>query len=210
MPSTWRPMSKIMSSHAAGVRLALLALPLLILRWAAPMCRTSSRRRPSTTASWDSPTAADVKARYAAAEPTNRGWQPTTVAPESGIVSHLPLYMEDPFEDKGHGRTDETHPHDVYRGGWEDYVAIPYGFSRFPGNWLMFPVSAVVTTPWTIMESDSYLSRQLLGYDHDAVPTPHHVFETEPNAPPVESTTTEPAPQPTTPEPAAETTGQTT
>jgi len=132
---------------------------------------------PSVTAQWDSATAADVKAHYAPAEQRQRGWPETTLTPESGAVAHLPLYFEDPFEDKG-----ETDPHNVYRGGWEDYVAIPYGFGRFTANWLLLPVSAVVTTPWTIMESDGKLSRQLLGYDHDAERTPHHVFELEPQA----------------------------
>jgi hypothetical protein len=32
----------------------------------------------------------------------------------------------------------------------------------------MLPVSAVVTPPCMLMESDGQLSRQALGYDHDA------------------------------------------
>jgi hypothetical protein len=135
---------------------------------------------PSVTMRWDTPAATDIKEHYAPAALRERGWARVTVATESGGVAHLPLYFEDPFEDKGHGRTDETDPHNVYRGGWEDYVAVPYGFGRFTANWLLLPVSAIVTTPWTIMESDGKLSRQLLGYDHDAVHTPHHVFEPAP------------------------------
>ena len=123
---------------------------------------------PAVTAQWDSPTALDVKERGQPAEPSNRGWETITVAAESGAVTHWPLYFEDPFEDKGHGRTDETHPGDVYRLGWEDYVAFPYGLARYTANWLFLPVSAVVTPPWTLMESDGRLSRQALGYDHDA------------------------------------------
>lgn len=138
---------------------------------------------PSTTMNWDSPTTADVRARFAEAPPRERGWEATTVAAESGGVYHYPLYFEDPFVDKGHGRTDETHPHDVYRGGWEDYVALPYCPARFVGNVLLFPASVVVTPPWTIMESDGRLSKQLLGYDHDA--TPAHDFV--PQAPPAAS-----------------------
>jgi hypothetical protein len=138
---------------------------------------------PAVRAQEDSPTTADVKARYAAAEPRQRGWGGTTVCAESGAVAHLPLYFEDPFEDKGHGRTDETDPHNVYRGGWEDYFAMGYCYARFTGNWLLLPASAIVTTPWTIMESDGKLSRQLLGYDHDAERTPHHVFEIGPPEP---------------------------
>ncbi|MCK4343432.1 MAG: hypothetical protein KAY37_17095 [Phycisphaerae bacterium] len=125
---------------------------------------------PSVTAAWDSPTAADVKARYEPLEPRHRAWGAMTVACESGAVAHYPLYFEDPFEDKGHGRTDATQPHNVYRLGWEDWLAIPYGISRFTANWLLLPVSAVVTPPGTVMESDGRLSRQLLGYDHDALP----------------------------------------
>jgi hypothetical protein len=138
---------------------------------------------PSATMQWDSPTATDVKARFAMAEQRQRDWEQTTLTADSGAVAHLPLYFEDPFEDKGDGRTDETDPHNVYRGGWEDYVALPYCFGRFTANWLLLPVSAVVTTPWTIMESDGKLSRQLLGYDHDAERTPHHVFEVGPPEP---------------------------
>jgi len=155
---------------------------------------------PSATAQWDSPTVADTKARYAAAEPRRRSWSQMTASVEGGHVDHLPLYFEDPFEDKGHGRTDDTHPHDVYRGGWEDYFAIGYCYARFTANWLLLPVSAVVTTPWTIMQSDGRLSRQLLGYDHDAARTGHHVFELaggqpEPAAP-AEIATSRSAPEP--------------
>ncbi len=125
---------------------------------------------PSTTMNWDSPTAADVKASHQPAEPRHRSWQTTTVAAESGGVDHWPLYFEDPFVDKGDGRTDETDPHNVYRNGWEDWVAFPYCPARFIGNTLLLPVSAVVTPPWTVMESDGKVSRQFLGYDHDAAP----------------------------------------
>ncbi len=125
---------------------------------------------PAVSADWDSPSAADILARYAPSEPRRRDWPVQTVAARSGAIAHWPLYFEDPFEDKGDGRTDETHARDVHRLGWEDYMAFPYCFARFTANWLMLPVSALVTPPWTVMESDGHLSRQLLGYDHDAVP----------------------------------------
>lgn len=123
---------------------------------------------PSTTMQWESPTATDVKARFKPAEPRGRDWTTATVCTQSGVVSHWPLYFEDPFEDKGHGRTDATDPHNVYHLGWEDWVAVPYGISRFTLNWLMLPVSAVVTPPCTVMESDGVISKQLVWYDHDA------------------------------------------
>lgn len=125
---------------------------------------------PAVKMQLDSPTAADVKARFSTQEVARRDWPATTATPVSGIVEHYPLYMEDPFVDKGHGRTDETHPGDVYRLGWEDWVALPYSPARFTGNWIMLPVSFLVTPPCTVMESDGHISKQLLGYDHDAVP----------------------------------------
>ena len=51
-----------------------------------------------------SPTAADICANYEPAEPRHREWETTTVCAASGAVTHWPLYFEDPFEDKGHGR----------------------------------------------------------------------------------------------------------
>jgi hypothetical protein len=111
----------------------------------------------------DSPTAAHV---YASQEPVairEREWSTAHLAPASGAVSHGPLYFEDPFEDKGAGRSD-------YRWGWEDYVAMPYGFFRYLLNGAALPVSLIVTPPWSEMESDGRVSRQLLGYDHDAEP----------------------------------------
>ncbi len=120
---------------------------------------------PAAQHSGESPTSADIKARYAAAEPRSRGWDQRTIAPSAPAVTHGPLYMEDPFEDKG-----TTYR---YRLGWEDWVAVPYCYARFTLNYLMLPVSAVVTPPCTVMESDGELSEQLLGYDHDAKPVEH-------------------------------------
>lgn len=123
---------------------------------------------PSTTMEWRSPTERDVEANYDPAEPRQREWEPRVAAYHSGAIRHLPLYMEDPFVDKGHGRTDESHPHDVYRLGWEDWVALPYCPARFTLNWLMMPVSMIVTPPCAVLESDGEVSEQLLGPDHDA------------------------------------------
>jgi len=137
---------------------------------------------PATMTPWDTPTAQDVKVRIAPAEPRYRDWEACTVATESGAIQHEPLYFEDPFVDKGHGRTDETHPQNVYRLGWEDFVATPYCIARYTANWLLLPVSAIVTPPWTVMESDGVLSRQLLGYDHDAAPMTQRVPQSPPAA----------------------------
>lgn len=120
---------------------------------------------PSAAGGYESPTVKDVYARFEPSEVRTRDWEPMTATPRSGRVTHWPLYFEDPFEDKGSG-------HDGYYVGWEDYVAMPYGLARFTANWLLLPVSAVVTPPWTLMESDGVLSRQALGYDHDAQRAP--------------------------------------
>lgn len=124
---------------------------------------------PSTRMAWDSPTAQDIKAHHEPiADQRARDWEARDVRTESGVVYHWPLYFEDPFEDKGHGRTDATDPHNVYRQGWESWVAFPYGFARFTTNWVLLPVSAIVTPPWTVMESDGNVSQQLVWRDHDA------------------------------------------
>ncbi|MFQ5805991.1 MAG: hypothetical protein ACE5I3_06030 [Phycisphaerae bacterium] len=119
---------------------------------------------PATTAEWDSPTAKDLRANYAPGEQRHRDWDVAAFAAESGAVTHWPPYFEDPFADQGPGREGLN----KYHIDWEDYVALPYGYARFTLNWLMLPASAVVTPPWTLMESDGRISRQALGYDHDA------------------------------------------
>jgi hypothetical protein len=90
------------------------------------------------------------------------------VAAENGAVLHGALYFEDPFEDKGAGRTDETDPENVYRLGWEDWVAFPYSYARYTANWLLLPGSMIVTFPWVAHESDGEISQQLVWWDHDA------------------------------------------
>jgi hypothetical protein len=121
---------------------------------------------PAVTEDWNSPTADDVYARFQPAVEKGRDWPAESTAPEDGGVIHGALYFEDPFEDKGAGRTGMN----KYYIGWEDYVALAYGYPRFTLNWLGFPVSIIVTPPWTLMRSDGQLSRQALGYDHDAAP----------------------------------------
>jgi hypothetical protein len=119
---------------------------------------------PATREKLESPTAADVYARFKPAGHAPRSWPEQTVAQERGAVTHWPLYMEDPFVDKGAGREGA----DKYRLGWEDIVAGLYVYPRHTLNWMALPVSMVVQPPWTVMESDGVLSRQALGEDHDA------------------------------------------
>lgn len=133
---------------------------------------------PSYRTPLESPTAADVQTRFVAPEPRSRQWQQRTVAAKRTDVLHGPLYFEDPFEDKGTGE-----PHQL---GWGDALAAPYGFSRFTLNWLLAPASMIVTPPWTPLVSDGRLSRQALGYDHDALPA-HHATNEPPAPAPADS-----------------------
>jgi hypothetical protein len=119
---------------------------------------------PAATEEWESPTAKDLRANHEPAQQRHRDWETSSVSAEPDAVTHWPLHFEDPFVDKGHGREGLN----VYHIGWEDYVAMPYCYARYTLNWLMLPVSAAVTPPWAVMESDGELSRQALGYDHDA------------------------------------------
>jgi hypothetical protein len=101
-----------------------------------------------------------------------RVWPTSEVFAENGAVSHWPLWFEDPFEDKGNGYkpvADRDAPDIEFAWNWVDYLAMPYSpgrmiFVNTPG----WPISAIVTPPGTLMESDGYISKGLLGYDHDA------------------------------------------
>lgn len=194
-------------ARSHGLRVVGLGLALVLAAGCSIVPNYYKETGPSVTMPWETPTSVDVRERFEPAAQRDREWPETHLAAESGVVEHLPLYFEDPFEDKGHGRTDATDPHNVYRLGWEDWVAMPYGLARFTANWLLLPVSAVVTPPWTVMESDGFLSRQLLGYDHDAIPAgreSHAVPVNEPPPPPaIETVPPEPPAQEPPPPPAA-------
>jgi hypothetical protein len=151
---------------------------------------------PSVDAQWDSPTAADVYARFQPAEARMRAWDVTATQSEDGTVTHAPLYFEDPYEDKGSAALRDSRDVELdeapeYRMGWEDVVAAPYGYARHTLNWLALPVSMVVTPPWTEMESDGVLSEQALGYDHDARRASDR---SEPRVPPAAGDSAQPQP----------------
>ena len=115
----------------------------------------------------DVTTASVIAAREVQATPTEPVREPEALlaSAQDGTVAHWPLWFEDPFEDKGS-------EDGQFAWTYEDYVAFPYGLGRFLLNTMGFPVSVVVTPVWTVMGSDGVLSRQALGYDHDATPHP--------------------------------------
>lgn len=126
---------------------------------------------PAAEETWDSDTAMDVDARFQPAEGRSRGWNQSVFVGERGVAVHGPLYFEDPFQDKGSDRKDSLtgeHPRNKYRWGWEDFFAVAYSPARLVVNTLGFPVSVVVIPPWTQMESDGEISKQLFFRDHDA------------------------------------------
>ena len=112
-------------------------------------------------------TASVVGVRQADTAPAlrQRGFEPTHVSAQDGTVSHWPLWWEDPFVDKGS-------EDGQFAWTWEDCVAFPYGLGRSLVNTMGWPVSVAVTPPFTVMGSDGVLSRQALGYDHDATHLP--------------------------------------
>ncbi len=128
---------------------------------------------PSTAVDWRSASEADILENFEPSAPSERGWPRSAALVADGTVTHWPLYLENPFVDKGSGNSPldpRQTGRNEYRIGWEDVVGTLYSHARYTANWLMMPVSAVVTPPWTLMESDGILSEQLLGYDHDAIP----------------------------------------
>lgn len=171
------------SNICATSSLFLAALSLLAAAGCAPL-NYWVEDSPAARADWNSPTARDVYARMTPGTMRSRDWPEMTPVMESGVVTHGPLYFEDPFEDKGDGR-DGTNKYHI---GWEDYVAMPYGLARHMLNWFGLPISLIVTPPCMRMESDGKLSRQILGYDHDAIgvgygPAPSNDIPLEPAEP---------------------------
>lgn len=164
MPSTIPQMIKFMRRIAPEAALA--AAILVILPACSRVPNYWLEDGPAKTTTLETPTQQDVTQRFQASTARERGWQPQELSPQRGAIRHEASYFEDPFEDKGRG--DGRTPQVDYRLDWQDYVAALYDYPRFTANWLLFPVSVVVTPPWVDMESDGVLSKQALGYDHDA------------------------------------------
>jgi len=115
------------------------------------------------------------KDRAEFAAETRRTWSPSNVEYHNGSVTHWPLWFEDPFEDRGNTDVPMTDPakqrdlpDNVFAWNWVDYFDMAYGPARQVLNIVGWPVSAIVTPPGTLMESDGRISKGLLGWDHDA------------------------------------------
>lgn len=167
---------RLITSQTSNRRLAYLAAICLASAGCAELINPFVDDLPSTD---EITTASVVAARSVPATPTEpvRQPQPLVASAQDGTVAHWPLWWEDPFEDKGS-------EDGQFAWTYEDYVAFPYGLGRFLVNMMGFPVSATVTPVWTVMGSDGRLSRQALGYDHDATrlpggtPPPIDILET--------------------------------
>ncbi len=103
---------------------------------------------------------------------TRRNWAVSQVHYENGAVSHWPLWFEDPFEDKGNAFrpvADRDAPDNEFALNWVDYLHIPYGPGRMIFvNAALWPASAIVTPPGTLMESNGRIDKGILFHDHDA------------------------------------------
>jgi len=116
------------------------------------------------------PSAEGFKGQPEFGRTARRDVPPATVYYENGSVTHWPLWWEDPFEDQGNNpnpsHRDAVDP--VFAMNWVDYLHIGYGPARLVLNTVGWPVSAVVTPPGTLLESDGRIDRGLLWHDHDA------------------------------------------
>lgn len=117
------------------------------------------------------PSAEGHKGKAEFGRPYCRSWAQSEAASVNGAVTHWPLWFEDSFEDKGNGflsADDRDAPDNAYVVTWVDYLHILYGPGRMALNIAAWPVSAVVTPPGTLMESDGRISKGILWYEHDA------------------------------------------
>ena len=107
-------------------------------------------------------TAEGVRQGAGPAESPHREWPEQRIVVHSGMVTHWPLWWEDPFEDLGS-------EDNQFAWTWEDAVAFPGTVGRWVVNTGGWPVSAVFIPPGTVMNSDGYPSpRGTLRYPFDA------------------------------------------
>lgn len=87
-------------------------------------------------------------------------------------VTHWPVWFENPVIEKGNDPLDPSHrdaADQTFAVNCNDFCAAPYNYLRFAANFALWPISAIVTPPGTVMISDGRLSPDLFGnYNHDA------------------------------------------
>ena len=125
------------------------------------MCADASAMPPDALATASSKA---IAAAATEAEPVVRArtdWPPITVAPESGAVTHWPIWWENHVAERGShdGRTATT---------WEDLAAAFYCPLRFAANTGALPLSMVVNPPGSIMVSDGRPGKRPLWQRLDA------------------------------------------
>lgn len=100
----------------------------------------------------------------------HRAWESSTVRFQNGAVSHWPQWFEDSLEDKGndYDPSDRDTPDNRFAWNWVDYAYIFGGPARLTANAALYPFSAVITPPGTLMESDGRIDKGLIWYEHDA------------------------------------------
>ena len=108
-------------------------------------------------------TAEGVRSQAGPAENLRRDWPPQRIVTHSGMVTHWPLWWEDPFEDLGS-------EDNQFAWTWEDAVAFPGTVGRWVVNTGGWPVSAVFIPPGTVMSSDGIASHR---------GTPRYPFDAE-------------------------------
>ncbi len=151
-----------LGTHPTWVVVSLLAVTAVL----AAGCRLMVDRFADEPANRSPVTTPSVEAaRAVSVEPTvlHRDHGVVEVRAEDGMVTHGPLYFEDPFEESG-GEDG------VFAVSGVDYRHLVYGPWRFLTNAVLFPINGVVTPPWFVMTSDGRPGRRAWGMDHDAAP----------------------------------------
>jgi len=130
-----------------------------------PGCAHKIDRLARESACQDEVTTSSVEAARTVqtqAEVRRRPHSAVRVQAKEGIVTHAPLYFEDPYEE---ARNEE------YCVVWSptDYLhSWFYGPARCLINTVLFPISVGAAPPWATMASDGQLSRSVVGKRHDA------------------------------------------
>ena len=107
------------------------------------------------------PSVEEARAAEATPVATNRPYGRHEIGAADGTVAHSPLFFEDPFEE--HGSDDSR-----FAWTYEERFVFFGGPARFLINIVAYPISAVSTPFWQVMQSDGVASRSVVCRLHDA------------------------------------------